>query len=112
MLINIKLPINSNRSEADFKYQKHQSDKNIWKGPPCQKTSDPDGFIGKVIQTLERNILWPTLHSIDIPGDFLSLFYKDSIALILKSTKDKNKNGTTVQLTMKNEIWSSYLSRP
>lgn len=30
--------------------------KTFEKGPPCQKTSDPDGFIGKVIQTLERNI--------------------------------------------------------
>lgn len=48
--------------------------KTFEKGPPCQKTSDPDGFIGKVIQTLERNE--PTLHSIDMPGDFLSLFYK------------------------------------
>lgn len=48
-----------------------------------------------------KEIYRPTLHSIDIPGDFLSLFYKDSIALILKSPKDKNKNGTTVQLTTK-----------
>lgn len=30
--------------------------KTFEKGPPCQKTSDPDGFIGKVIQTHERNI--------------------------------------------------------
>lgn len=50
---------------------------------------------------LMKEIYRPTLHSIDIPGDFLSLFYKDSIALILKSTKDKNKNRTTVQLTTK-----------
>lgn len=84
--------------------------KTFEKGPPCQKTSDPDGFIGKVIQTLERNI-GPHC-TVYIPGDFLSLFYKDSIALILKSTKDKNKNGTTVQLTMKMKYESSYLSRP
>ena len=50
---------------------------------------------------LVKEIYRPTLYSIYIPGDFLSLFYKDSIALILKSTKDKNKNGTTVQLTTK-----------
>ena len=50
---------------------------------------------------LVKEIYRHTLYSIDIPGDFLSLFYKDSIALILKSTKDKNKNGTTVQLTTK-----------
>ena len=42
------------------------------------------------------------MHSIDTPGDFLSLFYKDTL-LILKPTKDKNKNGTS-SVDYENEI--------
>lgn len=40
-----------------------------------------------------------------MPGDFLSLFYKDSIALILKSTKDKNKKWNHSSVDYENEIW-------
>lgn len=60
---------------------------------------------------LFKEIHRPRLHSTETPGEFPSLLYKASIALILKSI-DNQTNATTVQLITKMEYVSSYLNRP